>query len=360
MGNKAGYAEAILWTMGLTAGKSAGAYVWAEADDDVRALLQAYPDPAMLLRIAEIIRGWADEEPRALWERLRAERKARTASGSAGEVAAWIQQGVWSYRQGDLTSGGPVLPGDRRQDTTATATATATLANFAMLASSNRLINVAGPDLMNTGDGGTRFGGDFATPAGDVADKFDRVAGEVAGWSMGMVWSVGATGKPSGFCGPGHVSASGKVPFPSGMVYTSHVAARYDRSQSNWPAVAVLPRIPSGADLSALLGTPGDLEGVVVYMDPPYLNTTGYLHDLGRGEVIGHALNLSSLGATVAISEAEAIPELVAAGWYVADLTAGRKGQKRTFSKQQREYLTMTGQPRYVIPEQVGMFGTLT
>jgi len=357
MGNKSGYAEAILWTLGLTAGKSASAYVWAEADDDVRALLQAYPDPAMLLRIAEIIRGWADEEPRALWERLRAERKARTAGPDA--TAAHLVEHIWTIPQAQARGAGPSdFSGGHVQTSDGLATATATLAEFAMLASSNRLINVAGPDLMNTGNGGTRFGGDFATPAGDVADKFERVAGEVAGWSMGMVWSVGATGKLAGFCGPGHVSASGKVPFPSGMVYSSHVAARYERNQSNWPAVAVLPRIPSGADLSALLRTPGDLEGVVVYMDPPYLNTTGYLHDLGRGEVIGHALDLSGMGATVAISEAEAIPELVAAGWYVADLTAGRKGQKRTFSKQQREYLTMTSEPRYTIPEQVGLFGT--
>ena len=357
MGNKAGYAEAILWTLGLTAGKSASAYVWAEADDDVRALLQAYPDPAMLLRIAEIIRGWADEEPRALWERLRAERKARTASGAAGEVAAWIQQGVWSYRQGDLTSGGPVLPGDRRQDTTATATATATLANFAMLASSNRLINVAGPDLMNTGNGGTRFGGDFATPAGDVADKFERVAADVAAHSFLHQGSFSMKGVDAGIGAPEGQPAS--LTHGSSRPVTAILGDSFPRIVSNWPAVAVLPRIPSGADLSALLGTPGDLEGVVVYMDPPYLNTTGYLHDLGRGEVIGHALDLSGMGATVAISEAEAIPELVAAGWYVADLTAGRKGQKRTFSKQQREYLTMTSEPRYTIPEQVGLFGTL-
>ena len=77
MGNKAGYADSILDALGLRSGSGADAYLWAEADPDVRALLRAYPDAAMLTRIAEIIRGWADEEPRALWERLRAERKAR-------------------------------------------------------------------------------------------------------------------------------------------------------------------------------------------------------------------------------------------------------------------------------------------
>jgi len=363
MGNKAGYAEAILWTLGLTAGKSASAYVWAEADDDVRALLQAYPDPAMLLRIAEIIRGWADEEPRALWERLRAERKARVgAEGVARHLqlagsnrlipGGFAADGRWvnaARDGGPETLGGASFGGNEfATSATATATATATLANFAMLASSNRLINVAGPDLMNTGNGGTRFGGDFATPAGEVADKFERVAGEVAAHSFLHQGSFGHKGEDAGI---------DTRPERQGSI-VEILRDSFPRIVSNWPFVAVLPRIPSGADLSALLGTPGDLEGVVVYMDPPYLNTTGYLHDLGRGAVIGHALDLSGMGATVAISEAEAIPELVAAGWYVADLTAGRKGQKRTFSKQQGEYLTMTSEPRYTIPEQVGLFGT--
>ena len=49
---------------------------------DVAALLRCYPDAAMLQRVAEIIRGWADEEPRALWERLRAESRALRAGPS--------------------------------------------------------------------------------------------------------------------------------------------------------------------------------------------------------------------------------------------------------------------------------------
>ena len=74
MGNKQGYADVILDALDLRPGSGADAYLWAEADPDVRALLRAYPDAAMLTRIAEIIRGGADEEPRALWERLLAER----------------------------------------------------------------------------------------------------------------------------------------------------------------------------------------------------------------------------------------------------------------------------------------------
>lgn len=41
---------------------------------------------------------------------------------------------------------------------------------------------------------------------------------------------------------------------------------------------------------------------------------------------------------------------------FPAGLTGGRKGQKRTFSKQQGEYLTMNREPAYVVPTQAGLF----
>ena len=92
-GNKAGYAHTILDALGLRGGQGAAAYWWAEADPDVAALLRIYPDPDALREVARIIRGWAGEEPRALWERLRAERRARgAATGTVGEVAAWLQE----------------------------------------------------------------------------------------------------------------------------------------------------------------------------------------------------------------------------------------------------------------------------
>ena len=136
-------------------------------------------------------------------------------------------------------------------------------------------------------------------------------------------------------------------------------ADRFPRIVSNWPPVAVLPRIPTADTLSTMLGTPGDLDGVVVYMDPPYLDTTGYLHRLGRDAVVSHAIDFASVGAHVAISEAVALPELMALGWFAADITGGRKGQKRTFSKQQREMLTMNRPGRYVVAEQVAMFASV-
>ncbi len=89
-------------------------------------------------------------------------------------------------------------------------------------------------------------------------------------------------------------------------------------------------------------------------MDPPYIGTTGYAATLSRRLVVGHARAYAALGATVCISEAEALPELP--GWHSAEISAGRKGQKRTFSKQQGEYLTMNREPDHHVATQRGLF----
>ena len=124
MGSKSGYADALLGLAGLRPGQGAAHYLWCEPDPGCRLLLEAYRDAALARAAADIIRGWAAEDPRALWERLRAEGPPRGPGGQvfAHEVARWMALWGWHYRQGDYTSGGPVLPDDRRQDTTATAT----------------------------------------------------------------------------------------------------------------------------------------------------------------------------------------------------------------------------------------------
>ena len=349
MGNKAGYAEAILDALGLHAGQGANAYLWAEADPDVRALLRAYPDAAMLTRIAEIIRGWADEEPRALWERLRAERKARGPTVEP-EVAGWIVVNGWAAHGKDAEYyGGPDRPRANSDQPTAITIAglqdrCTTLAAYATIAASNRLINVAGPELMNTGNGGTRFGGDFATPAGDVAAGFERVAG----WVVSSTWSYEQGNTRTGFVGPGDRRQD-----TTATATATATATLAERGRGRWPPVAVLATIPSAADVAAWLGTPGDLSGVVCYADPPYAGTTGYGSNLTRDEVIAYALDFDRLGAVVCISEAEPVIDT----WYATEITGGRKGQKRTFSKQQREWLTMNRPPAATVAEQVGLFG---
>jgi len=306
LGNKAGYAKVILGTLGLHSGQGAGGYWWAEADADVAALLRIYPDPAALLEVARIIRGWKDEEPRALWERLRAERKERGAQACAEGTARWMWVQGHGSPDGRLAAQ-YLNPGGNADKSWAApprewlADRAQRLAEYAMIASSNRLICVSGPDLMNTGDGGTRFGGEFATPPVKVAEGMEATA------------------------------------------------------QKGWPTVRVSRSIPTAAEVSAALGTPGDLEGCVVYSDPPYINTTPYAHNLTREAVVAMARDFAAMGATVAISEQTPISELD--GWEAVEITGGRVGQKRVFSEQQTEFITMNRTPGFKIAKQYSLFG---
>lgn len=144
MGSKQGYAGAVLEVLGLRSGQGAASYLWAEPDDGCRALLQAYPQPDVLREAADIIRSWADEDPRALWERLRAEGPIRGASG--GEVARWSRLVVTSragnpvlgfQRAGTPRDGGPnygpTTPADRLESVAASE-----IARWARIVTGNR------------------------------------------------------------------------------------------------------------------------------------------------------------------------------------------------------------------------------
>ena len=359
MGSKSGYAEVILAALGLRSGQGAGRYLWAEADPDVAALLRCYPDADMLRRVAEIIRGWAGEEPRALWERLRAERKARGARVDAEGVAAQLTEHAGTHPGGAAFRGLHI-----RRDANdgfcpsrdGLADACHRLAEYAAIVSGNRLVNMAGPALMNTGNGGTRHGGEFATPVGDVAAAFERVAGEVAGTVIEHRWSFSEKGPSFGYGGPGCEVRTEKAQWTTAdrdaALGCDRTAGRVMEMRGGWPPVLVLPLIPEAADVAVWMGTPGDLEDCVVYMDPPYAGTTGYAATLSRDQVVRHARAYAELGATVAISEAEVvIPE-----WCAVEITGGRKGQKRTFSKQQAEWVTMNQEPAHRVATQPALF----
>jgi len=322
MGAKTGFADTILRILGLMPGQRAHRYLWCEPDPGVRLLLHAYRDAALAREAAAIIRSWAGEDPRALWERLRAEGAPRLPDGAAdaGEVARHLCVSYLRYGQspegGFRASAGGLWP-DTPPDVATQAHRTGLLptlpatiapdarevdprevARWAQITASNRLIHTAWSDAegrwVNTGDGGATFGGAaFCSPPERTAEGFDAVA---------------------------------EVPA------LIHPDAR-------------------------TLAPPALPPGTVVYMDPPYVNTTGYAHDLPRAEVVALARRWAAAGATVAISEAEPIPELVADGWHAVRIDAERMGQKRTFSKQQAEWLTLSRPPAWVPSVQVGLFG---
>ena len=320
MGSKSGYASALLRILGLRPGQRAAAYLWCEPDPGVRLLLHAYRDAGLARAAAAIIRSWAAEDPRALWERLRAEGPPRLPDGAvdAVEVArwAWVHNRTMPQAQargagdGDFNGGkvasdvGLAAQVQRLAALPATITPDARtidpreVARWAQIVASNRLINVAWNDAegrwKNTGVGGTTFGGaEFCAPCERTAEGMEAAPGDI-----------------------------------SALIH------------------------PDARDIDP----PALPPGTVVFCDPPYQNTTPYAHDLPRAEVAALARRWAAAGATVAISEAEAIPELVAEGWHAVEITGERVGQKRVFSKQQAEWVTLNRPPAWVPPVQGRLF----
>ena len=254
MGSKTGYALALLRVMGLRPGQGAERYLWCEPDAGCRALLHAYTDRAVMLEAAAIIRSWKDEEPRALWERLRAEGPIRC--GESREVARHMMVSHCSFRRGQPESG-------------------------------------------------------YRPDSGGMPAR--EGFGALSPWHVEI--------------GSGLASRVPRLALPA----TVHPDARTVEPPSLPPRV-------------------------VAYIDPPYVGTTGYGNDLPRAEVIELARRWADAGARVYISEAEPLPALVGDGWHSVEITSQRIGQKRTFSKQQREWVTCSHEPAWRPAEQQGLF----
>lgn len=251
MGAKTGYARAILQVMGLAAGDGADRYLWCEPDPGCRLLLEAYRSAELAQQAADIIRGWSDEDPRTLWERLRAEGPVQGVT--AREAARWCYQ-------------------------------------------------------VARGHGGA--------PGSYCPEHQDRLY-------------------------PSQIARGDKKP-------GTHGATR-EAIADRLPALPTLPAaITTDARKTAPLHS-----SAVVYIDPPYKDTTSYQHDLTRAEVMALAMKWSDAGADVYISEAEPID---LPGWYHVDITRCRQGQKRTFSKQQAEWLTCSKEPAWLPPQQGTLF----
>ena len=380
MGAKTGYADRILTLLGLVPGQGAGHYLWCEPDPGVRLLLEAYRDAGLAREAAAIIRGWADEEPRALWERLRAEGPPRGVD--AGEVARW----AWVQGHGD-SSKPPRLASPYQ----------------------NPQGNADGSWRAPPPDWLARRAEVLPTLPATITPDARRVdPREVARWAFvqrvsgrGTAWGATCDLNGNGGCDPrtgqrfpfsltkntipidGHGTLPATITPDARRVDPREVArtmfmqqAAYRRGEPDSGfddeqargrpgAIAALmgwqspPPMPATITPDARAVDPGpDLPpGTVAYMDPPYVGTTGYGHDLPRSEVVSLARRWADAGATVAISEAEPIGDLVSDGWYVVEVTEQRKGQKRTFSKQQREFLTMNRKPVEAVGPVMDLFG---
>lgn len=324
MGRKTGYALPILRVMGPRARQRAARFLWAEADGDVAALLAAYTQPALMRDVAEIIRSWIPcpygphegwcgrckgtgrWDARDLWEVLRREprRGLWAGGGDAGEVAAWCGLAQGCYRRGFPESGFDDEEARGRRS----------------------FIEVVNDELGEPHD----------WPPVVIAQDAGVSPGEVARALIMAQWSRKAEAR-HGWYGPG-ATAGGT--WGSASRDAALERERLEQSVSSmdttWPPVAIAP----DAAISPLPIPPG----TVVYMDPPYVNTTGYAADFSREQVCAAAERWAAAGARVYISEGEPIGELD--GWHHVEITGERTGQARTFGAT-REFLTCSHPPAW-------------
>ena len=315
MGAKTGYSNALLNALGLAAGQGADAYLWCEPDAGVRLLLEAYRDHALALAAAEVIRGWSDEEPRALWDRLRAEGEPR--GPEPREVVRWLNVEAWS-------NSGRYMGPDRPS-----------------------ACHEPGWVASITSDGIARRADALPTlPATIHPDARTVDPREVARWCLLITRSFGQKGPQAGYAPP---------------VGNEKCIMRRWRLDQPGPELARLPVLPADIVPDARQVEPVSLpEGTVAYIDGPYENTSGYAHLLPRSEQLALARRRSDAGAVVAISEQEPLNEELGEGWSAVEITMARKGPRRTFSKQQAEYLTLNRPSAIRFDGQRSLFGGTT
>ena len=178
----------------------------------------------------------------------------------------------------------------------------------------------------------------YAGPAEDIEPR------AVAAWLQVGAWSVNGDVGPGGF----EVCASVERQEADGLRPPRDKTGMVLRRLTPPPA----PIAVACAD-AADIHPPPDLEGVYVYIDPPYEGTTGYAAKMPRDTVLAVARRWSDAGAVVCVSEAVPLP---LDGWHHVEITDARRGQRRTFSRQQSEWLTINREPVEVPVQQIGLF----
>lgn len=368
MGAKTGYADCILALAGLEPGAKAEHYVFCEPDEGVRLLLHAYRNADLAREAAAIIRSWADEEPRALWDRLKAEGPPRCPGVDPREVGRIALMGAWAFRRGEPDSGYNAAVAEGAP-ATATHHVSPALSptRFAARLEGNGLPATIHDDATTLdprevarwtwsaghcyrkGDLDSGFQGNdpaIGRPRQIAATQAQHLIGglpaiihddattldprEVARWAVTWNGSFSGKGPAAGFCptvdNAGITRRQSEINL-AGLLERSGLPATIHDNATTAPIPDALP------------------DGSLVFIDPPYVDTTGYAHDLDRPAVVRLAQQWAAAGARVMISEAVPIEALVACGWHAVEVSAMRVGQKRTFSKQQREWVTMSFAP---------------
>ena len=388
MGSKSGYSDALKGVLGLHAAPEA--FLWVEPDEELARTLALLTTPGGPQAVAEVIRSWircpngheaggdefcdecldpesvglstGKQDARRLWDRLRKERPERSPEREAwmlyGQAGSFCERGVSAgIGRPEGKSGGDGFGAKRPAlDIIDSALDALPVARHLVLSASNRLIHATThPDgtWRNTGNGGTRYGGEFATSAEDVAARVEQTAG----FLQFQAWRC--SGGSIGYGGPGRVE-----PGHGGGYLTAHGLASRADSTPAMPPTSVLCCGAEEVDPAAVLEAYG-VEGadVVAYLDGPYHgrceddgtpidgSTTGYLHLFGRKEQLEVATAWSETGATVVISECVPLcgtmKRLHGGQWWSTEITDTRRGQARSFStaRGRTEWLTMNRKP---------------
>lgn len=267
MGGKRRIASEILGTVGLHPGHGA----------DLVALIDAGPwgeawevifDAERRPALVGRLRSWRGIDPSELWEQLR---DAGRPDDVVERVASWLWLQGRAANNSPVWWGGasPVMPGNGSRGPGTTA------------ALQNTCWRLTMPEKMNRGE-----------PLKDAIERSTRKASSSR-----------------------HAS--------SGVTRPDTVADRIEAIGSlRWPRVIVGR---SHADLDGI-----DMEGAVVYADPPYLGCTRYAALCPRDEVLRLSLAWRKRGARVVVSEACALP---LDGWHALQLQGTRKPEWLTCSE---------------------------
>ncbi|MFA5896931.1 MAG: hypothetical protein WC985_08535, partial [Thermoplasmata archaeon] len=269
--------------------------------------------PGMAAQVAAVIRAWEGEEPRELWTRLRAQGWGELET--AEEVGADLVGQAWTMHGNSAGDSGWIQR--------------------------------------------ARFPSNYCGPGAKrplkTSIKLDALASRVEAVARWLVCGQYAyrTGAPeSGFCPsktlPQAVTATCHG---AGPITLQPVLEGLGRLAPRFP---VLCRVYHGSAMD--IEPPGDCEGTYVYADPSYRGCTGYQSNIYAEDLKPRLLEWSEAGAVVVISEARPLADLMGDGWHVVEITGERIGQKRTFSAQKTEWLTMNREPLWRPAEQVGLF----
>jgi hypothetical protein len=299
IGNKWGYAGAICRIRGLSWRRPPEVLLLNDADPEIAGLWRCLLDPEIARAAAAKIRGWSEEEPRPLWDRLR----ARLSSGELSPPSVeWAASRMWVERR--------TVPG-----------AAAAPMAYNYLPPTN-------PDGQSK-----RWRPEAPAP------RIEALAEWAASWS----WVCGNSWR--GELDGGWKPLPTNSPTTTCNITPERAAARIESTPTPG-AVALNARAEE-------IPVPADARGWLVYADPPYQGTTGYRCEWPRADVLEVARRWADAGASVMLSEAE---PLDLPGWHHVEITALRTGQARTFSKQQREFLTLSERPAWRPPVQRSLF----